>query len=145
MAAAPPAPRRLRVSARSAQGGATAGTGSRTWGPGGTWRPVLPTPPPGMERRRAPADSRRYGQRRFWDERYRREGAEPREWLGGLSRFLPQLQPELRPGDRILVLGTCPLLGGSGSRPRVPAARGRWGRCHRPVMPAAGPGGIRRV
>ncbi|NXD86829.1 EFMT4 methyltransferase, partial [Halcyon senegalensis] len=59
----------------------------------------------GMERRRAPAANRRYGQRRFWDELYRREGAEPREWLGGLSRFLPQLEAELRPGDRILVLG----------------------------------------
>ncbi|NWU73308.1 EFMT4 methyltransferase, partial [Pterocles burchelli] len=55
---------------------------------------------PGMERRRY-----RYRQRRFWDELYRQEGAEPREWLGGLARFLPHLQPELRPGDRILVLG----------------------------------------
>uniref|UniRef100_A0A8C3Q4N1 EEF1A lysine methyltransferase 4 n=1 Tax=Geospiza parvula TaxID=87175 RepID=A0A8C3Q4N1_GEOPR len=58
-----------------------------------------------MERRRAPAAPPRYGRRRFWDELYRREGAETREWLGGLSRFLPQLEPELRPGDRILVLG----------------------------------------
>ncbi|NWQ62975.1 EFMT4 methyltransferase, partial [Neopipo cinnamomea] len=58
-----------------------------------------------MERRRAPAAKPRYGRRRFWDALYRREGAETREWLGGLSRFLPQLEPELRPGDRILVLG----------------------------------------
>uniref|UniRef100_A0A8C4XIY5 EEF1A lysine methyltransferase 4 n=1 Tax=Falco tinnunculus TaxID=100819 RepID=A0A8C4XIY5_FALTI len=58
-----------------------------------------------MERRRAPAANRRYRQRRFWDALYRQEGAEPREWLGGLSRFLPQLEAELRPGDRILVLG----------------------------------------
>ncbi|XP_053930777.1 EEF1A lysine methyltransferase 4 [Cuculus canorus] len=58
-----------------------------------------------MERRRAAPGSARYRQRRFWDARYRQEGAEPREWLGGLSRFLPQLEPELRPGDRILVLG----------------------------------------
>lgn len=64
-----------------------------------------------MERRRAPAANRRFRQRRFWDALYRREGAEPREWLGGLSRFLPQLEAELRPGDRILVLGTCPVLG----------------------------------
>ncbi|NXS52420.1 EFMT4 methyltransferase, partial [Brachypteracias leptosomus] len=59
----------------------------------------------GMERRRAPVANRRYRQRRFWDQLYRQEGAEPREWLGGLSRFLPQLEAELRPGDRILVLG----------------------------------------
>lgn len=70
--------------------------------------------PPGMERRRAPAANRRYRQRRFWDALYRQEGAEPREWLGGLSRFLPELEAELRPGDRILVLGTCPVEGGRG-------------------------------
>ncbi|NXX85229.1 EFMT4 methyltransferase, partial [Urocolius indicus] len=59
-----------------------------------------------MERGRAPAANRRYRQRRFWDALYRRQqGAEPREWLGALSRFLPQLRAELRPGDRILVLG----------------------------------------
>uniref|UniRef100_A0A8C3KDI7 EEF1A lysine methyltransferase 4 n=1 Tax=Calidris pygmaea TaxID=425635 RepID=A0A8C3KDI7_9CHAR len=96
---------------------AQGGTGSGTWGRGGTWRPVLPPPPPfpGMERRRTPADKGRYSasqnrrcryrQRRFWEALYRQEGAEPREWLGGLSRYLPQLEPELRPGDRILVLG----------------------------------------
>ncbi|NXI38560.1 EFMT4 methyltransferase, partial [Galbula dea] len=58
-----------------------------------------------MERRWALADNRRYRQRRFWDALYRQQGAEPREWLGGLSRFLPQLEAELHPGDRILVLG----------------------------------------
>ncbi|XP_061204679.1 EEF1A lysine methyltransferase 4 [Neopsephotus bourkii] len=58
-----------------------------------------------MERRHTPAANRRYRQRRFWDELYRQEGAEPREWLGALSRFLPHLQPELRPADRILILG----------------------------------------
>lgn len=88
-----------------------------------------------MERRRAPAANRRFRQRRFWDALYRREGAEPREWLGGLSRFLPQLEAELRPGDRILVLGTCPVLGKEGREgfgvPPLdalsPAARGRCG------------------
>lgn len=96
-----------------------------------------------MERRRAPAANRRFRQRRFWDALYRRDGAEPREWLGGLSRFLPQLQPELRPGDRILVLGTCPVLGkggrGSGSPPvdaLSPAARGR---CGSGPVPGAAP------
>ena len=87
-----------------------------------------------MERRRAPAATRRYRQRRFWDALYRQEGAEPREWLGGLSRFLPQLEAELRPGDRILVLGTCPVTGGGRAGLGVPpvdslapAARGRCG------------------
>ncbi|NXC43081.1 EFMT4 methyltransferase, partial [Penelope pileata] len=40
-----------------------------------------------------------------WEQRYRRAGAEPREWLGGFERFRAVLEPELRPGDRILVLG----------------------------------------
>ncbi|XP_039233967.1 EEF1A lysine methyltransferase 4 isoform X2 [Pipra filicauda] len=79
--------------------------GSRTWGRGWHVAPGAPAPLPGMERRRrAPAANPRYGRRRFWDALYQREGAETREWLGGLSRFLPQLEPELRPGDRILVL-----------------------------------------
>lgn len=78
-----------------------------------------------------PAANRCYRQRRFWDELYRQEGAEPREWLGGLSRFLPQLEAELRPGDRILVLGTCPVPGEGWARPPSPtsgcAAAGREG------------------
>ncbi|XP_064241204.1 EEF1A lysine methyltransferase 4-like, partial [Passer domesticus] len=77
----------------------------RTWGAGGTWRPVLPPRSPAWSGGARPPRPPRYGRRRFWDTLYRREGAETREWLGGLSRFLPQLEPELRPGDRILVLG----------------------------------------
>ncbi|XP_064372781.1 EEF1A lysine methyltransferase 4 isoform X2 [Dromaius novaehollandiae] len=59
-----------------------------------------------MERRRRLPDANgRYRERGFWDARYREAGAEPQEWLGGLSRFRRQLEAELRPGDRILVLG----------------------------------------
>ncbi|XP_014460857.2 EEF1A lysine methyltransferase 4 [Alligator mississippiensis] len=49
-------------------------------------------------------EPRRYRARGFWDARYR-AGAAPAEWLGGLGRFRRQLEPELRPGDRVLVLG----------------------------------------
>ncbi|XP_072200564.1 EEF1A lysine methyltransferase 4 [Excalfactoria chinensis] len=59
-----------------------------------------------MERRPPPAAANRcYARRRFWEERYRRAGAESHEWLGGLERFRALLEPELRPDDRILVLG----------------------------------------
>lgn len=90
--------------------------------------PGAPAPLPGMERRRAPATPPRYGRRRFWDALYQREGAETREWLGALSRFLPQLEPELRPGDRILVLGRCPVPGVPGGG-RAGGARGPAGGC----------------
>lgn len=93
--------------------------------------PGVPAPLPRMERRRAPTAPPRYGRRRFWDALYQREGAETREWLGGLSRFLPQLEPELRPGDRILVLGTCPVPGMPGvpGGGRAGGARGPAGGC----------------
>uniref|UniRef100_A0A8C8VGF4 EEF1A lysine methyltransferase 4 n=1 Tax=Pelusios castaneus TaxID=367368 RepID=A0A8C8VGF4_9SAUR len=47
----------------------------------------------------------RYRDRCFWDARYREAGAAPAEWFGGFPCFREQLEAELRPGDRILVLG----------------------------------------
>uniref|UniRef100_A0A8C5SF50 Methyltransferase domain-containing protein n=1 Tax=Laticauda laticaudata TaxID=8630 RepID=A0A8C5SF50_LATLA len=61
---------------------------------------TLPAQPP--ER---PASNARYRERGFWDARYEQEGAEPTEWFGGLESFREQLEAELKPGDRILVLG----------------------------------------
>lgn len=52
-----------------------------------------------------PDSNVRYRDRCFWDSRYRQTGAAPTEWFGGLSCFREQLEAELRPGDRILVLG----------------------------------------
>ncbi|CAM4715498.1 EEF1A lysine methyltransferase 4 [Lepidochelys kempii] len=73
-------------------------------------------PPSDSSRRRAPGSGSldlpwlpdcnlRYRDRRFWDSRYRQAGATAAEWFGGLSCFRQQLEAELRPGDRILVLG----------------------------------------
>ncbi|KAG8136251.1 hypothetical protein E2320_009214 [Naja naja] len=56
-------------------------------------------------RRQRPASNARYRERGFWDSRYEQEGAEPTEWFGGLESFREQLEAELKPGDRILVLG----------------------------------------
>ncbi|XP_061493455.1 EEF1A lysine methyltransferase 4 [Rhineura floridana] len=56
-------------------------------------------------RRRLPDSNTRYRDRNFWDSRYRDEGATPAEWFGGLECFRQQLEVELNPGDRILVLG----------------------------------------
>ncbi|XP_026578542.1 EEF1A lysine methyltransferase 4 [Pseudonaja textilis] len=56
-------------------------------------------------RRQRPASNARYRERGFWDARYEQEGAEPTEWFGGLESFREQLEAELKPGDRILVLG----------------------------------------
>ncbi|XP_074859967.1 EEF1A lysine methyltransferase 4 [Carettochelys insculpta] len=52
-----------------------------------------------------PDSNVRYRDRRFWDSRYRETGTAPSEWFGGLASFREQLEAELRPGDRILVLG----------------------------------------
>ncbi|XP_034989484.2 EEF1A lysine methyltransferase 4 isoform X2 [Zootoca vivipara] len=56
-------------------------------------------------RRQLPDSNARYRDRSFWDSRYQDEGAAPAEWFGGLERFREQLEAELSPGDRILVLG----------------------------------------
>ncbi|XP_032080703.1 EEF1A lysine methyltransferase 4 [Thamnophis elegans] len=56
-------------------------------------------------RRQRPASNAGYRQRGFWDERYEQEGAEPTEWFGGLESFREPLEAELKPEDRILVLG----------------------------------------
>ncbi|XP_035167938.1 EEF1A lysine methyltransferase 4 [Oxyura jamaicensis] len=63
--------------------------------------PSPPPPPPPPCGRTPP----RYGERRYWDERYREGAAEPREWLGGFGRFSELLEAELRHGDSVLVLG----------------------------------------
>lgn len=96
-----------------------------------------------MERRPPPAAANRcYAQRRFWEERYRRAGAEPREWLGDFERFRALLEPELRPEDRILVLGTGAVSGreaapGLGGRGCSSAGRGGGaaGQCHCALIP----------
>ncbi|XP_054839679.1 EEF1A lysine methyltransferase 4 isoform X2 [Eublepharis macularius] len=59
----------------------------------------------GEPRRRLPDSNARYGERSFWESRYRDEGATPAEWFGGLDSFREQLEAELSPTDRILVLG----------------------------------------
>ncbi|KAM6443963.1 EEF1A lysine methyltransferase 4 isoform 3-T3 [Liasis olivaceus] len=56
-------------------------------------------------RRQRPGSNARYRERGFWDARYEQEGADPTEWFGGLECFRAQLEAELNPGDRILVLG----------------------------------------
>nr|XP_056705970.1 EEF1A lysine methyltransferase 4 [Euleptes europaea] len=55
--------------------------------------------------RRRPDSNARYRDRSFWESRYGDEGAAPTEWFGGLGCFRPQLEAELSPTDRILVLG----------------------------------------
>uniref|UniRef100_A0A6J0VF19 EEF1A lysine methyltransferase 4 n=1 Tax=Pogona vitticeps TaxID=103695 RepID=A0A6J0VF19_9SAUR len=55
--------------------------------------------------RQRPESNAQYRDRGFWESRYRVEGAEPAEWFGGLECFREQLEAELKPGDRILVLG----------------------------------------
>ncbi|XP_042315822.1 EEF1A lysine methyltransferase 4 [Sceloporus undulatus] len=60
-----------------------------------------------------PASNASYGERAFWEARYAAAAAEeegrapppPGEWFGGLERFGGLLKAELRPGDRLLVLG----------------------------------------
>ncbi|XP_077204331.1 EEF1A lysine methyltransferase 4 [Paroedura picta] len=60
----------------------------------------------GEPRRRAlPERNSGYGERGFWEARYREEGAAPAEWFGGLEAFRGQLEAELSPTDRNLVLG----------------------------------------
>ncbi|XP_053246718.1 EEF1A lysine methyltransferase 4 [Podarcis raffonei] len=56
-------------------------------------------------RRQLPDSNARYRDRSFWNSRYQDEGVAPVEWFGGLERFREQLEAELSPGDRILVLG----------------------------------------
>ncbi|XP_060098787.1 EEF1A lysine methyltransferase 4 [Heteronotia binoei] len=56
-------------------------------------------------RRQLPDCNARYRDRSFWEARYREEGAAPAEWFGGLECFRQQLEAELSPTDRILVLG----------------------------------------
>uniref|UniRef100_A0A8D0L952 EEF1A lysine methyltransferase 4 n=1 Tax=Sphenodon punctatus TaxID=8508 RepID=A0A8D0L952_SPHPU len=56
-------------------------------------------------RRRLPDSNARYRDRSFWDSRYREEAGASAEWFGDLGCFRQQLEAELGPGDRILVLG----------------------------------------
>ncbi|XP_006884140.1 PREDICTED: endothelin-converting enzyme 2 isoform X5 [Elephantulus edwardii] len=47
-----------------------------------------------------------YREVQYWDQRYRNAAdSAPYEWFGDFSSFRALLEPELRPGDRILVLG----------------------------------------
>lgn len=47
-----------------------------------------------------------YCEVQYWDRRYRGAAdAAPYEWFGDFSSFRALLEPELRPEDRILVLG----------------------------------------
>lgn len=61
--------------------------------------------PSRRRRQQQPGSNARYRERSYWESRYRDEGAAPAEWFGGLERFREQLEAELKPGDRILVLG----------------------------------------
>ncbi|XP_048203204.1 endothelin-converting enzyme 2 isoform X1 [Perognathus longimembris pacificus] len=63
--------------------------------------PRAPAPGPPSPRRNS-----EYGQVQYWDRRYRGAAdAAPYEWFGGFASFRALLEPELRPDDRILVLG----------------------------------------
>lgn len=47
-----------------------------------------------------------YREVQYWDQRYRDAAdSAPYEWFGDFSSFRDLLEPELRPEDRILVLG----------------------------------------
>lgn len=47
-----------------------------------------------------------YREVRYWDQRYQDAAdSAPYEWFGDFSSFRALLDPELRPEDRILVLG----------------------------------------
>lgn len=63
--------------------------------------PPAPTPPPAI-----PEQNCRYCEVQYWDQRYRNAAdSAPYEWFGDFSAFRALLEPELRPEDRILVLG----------------------------------------
>lgn len=47
-----------------------------------------------------------YREVQYWDQRYLDAAdSDPYEWFGDFSSFRALLEPELRPEDRILVLG----------------------------------------
>lgn len=53
-----------------------------------------------------PEQNCRYREVQYWDRRYRGAAeSAPYEWFGDFSSFRSLLDPELRPEDRILVLG----------------------------------------
>ncbi|KAJ6653852.1 hypothetical protein lerEdw1_008649 [Lerista edwardsae] len=93
--------------------GQEAAAGSSTWFSEGHVAGGAPLRTRGMEessrRRRQPGSNARYRERSYWESRYRDEGAAPAEWFGGLDCFREQLEAELKPGDRILVLGAASL------------------------------------
>lgn len=60
-------------------------------------------PAPGPE---LPERNFEYCEVQYWDQRYRGAAdSAPYEWFGDFSSFRSLLEPELRPEDRILVLG----------------------------------------
>ncbi|XP_027439273.2 EEF1A lysine methyltransferase 4 isoform X4 [Zalophus californianus] len=63
--------------------------------------PRARAPPPDI-----PEQNCRYREVQYWDQRYRNAAdSAPYEWFGDYSSFRALLEPELRPEDRILVLG----------------------------------------
>ncbi|XP_007529844.1 endothelin-converting enzyme 2 isoform X1 [Erinaceus europaeus] len=53
-----------------------------------------------------PEQNRGYCEVQYWDQRYRGSAhSAPYEWFGDFSSFRALLEPELRPEDRLLVLG----------------------------------------
>lgn len=63
--------------------------------------PGDPAPPPEI-----PEQNCWYREVQYWDQRYRNAAdSAPYEWFGDFSSFRALLEPELRPEDRILVLG----------------------------------------
>ncbi|XP_059778041.1 EEF1A lysine methyltransferase 4 isoform X2 [Balaenoptera ricei] len=62
----------------------------------GAWAPLPELPEKNYE----------YREVQYWDQRYRGAAdSPPYEWFGDFSSFRDLLEPELRPEDRILVLG----------------------------------------
>ncbi|XP_004834949.1 endothelin-converting enzyme 2 isoform X7 [Heterocephalus glaber] len=63
--------------------------------------PGCPSPSPAL-----PERNFEYCEVQYWDQRYRGAAdSAPYEWFGNFSSFRALLEPELRPEDRILVLG----------------------------------------
>ena len=53
-----------------------------------------------------PEQNCEYREVQYWDKRYRDSAdSAPYEWFGDFASFRALLEPELRPEDRILVLG----------------------------------------
>lgn len=63
--------------------------------------PGAPEPRPEL-----PEQNSGYREVQYWDQRYRDAAdSAPYEWFGDFSSFRALVEPELRPEDRILVLG----------------------------------------